>query len=102
MIERDYGARFLLKALQPFRIPRKAQGQEFERCKEDFLNRLEPRRRHFYISPRITRINANKSERNIGKVGFRFYALRLRNAFIFQARIVPKIHKKTKFKSGRV
>ena len=31
MIERDYGVRFLLKALQPFRIPRKACGQEFER-----------------------------------------------------------------------
>src|SRR5438876_4297599 len=54
------------------------------------------------MSPRITRINANKSERNIGKIRFRFYALRFRNAFVFQAWIVPKIHEKTKFKSGCV
>src|SRR5947208_13660488 len=54
------------------------------------------------MSPRITQINANKSERNIGKVGLRFYALRLRNAFVIQAGIVPKIHEKTKFKSGCV
>src|SRR5207247_6327732 len=54
------------------------------------------------MSPRITQINANKSEGNIGKVGLRFYALRFRNAFGFQARIVPKIHEKTKFKSGCV
>ena len=52
--------------------------------------------------PRITQINANKSERHIGKVDFCFYALRLRNVFVFQARIVPKIHEKTKFKSGRM
>ncbi len=31
MIERDDGARFLLKALQTVRIPGKAHGQEFER-----------------------------------------------------------------------
>ena len=54
------------------------------------------------MSPRITQNNANKSERNIGKVGLRFYALRFRNAFVFQAWIVPKIHEKTKFKSGCV
>src|SRR6266436_352466 len=31
MIERDDGARFLLKALQAFHIPGEAHGQEFER-----------------------------------------------------------------------
>src|SRR5881397_121672 len=31
MIERDHGARFLLKSLQAFRIPGEAHGQEFER-----------------------------------------------------------------------
>ena len=31
MIERDYRARFLLKPLQPVRIPRKAHWQKFER-----------------------------------------------------------------------
>jgi hypothetical protein len=54
------------------------------------------------MSPRITQINANKSERNIGKVGLRSYALRLRNAFVLQAWILPKIHEKTKSKSGCV
>src|SRR5439155_24183300 len=46
--------------------------------------------------------HANKSERNIEEIRFRFYALRLRDAFIFQARVVAKIHEKTKFKSGCV
>ena len=31
MIERDYGARFLLKALQALRVPGKAHRQKFER-----------------------------------------------------------------------
>ena len=31
MIERDYGVRFLLKALQALRVTSKAHGQEFER-----------------------------------------------------------------------
>jgi hypothetical protein len=54
------------------------------------------------MSPRITRINANKSERHIGKFDFRFYVRGFRNAFVFQAWIVPKIYQKTKFKSGCV
>ena len=47
-------------------------------------------------------MNANRSERHIGKVDSCFYALRFRNAFVFQARIVTEIHQKTKFKSGCV
>ncbi len=54
------------------------------------------------MSPRITQINANESERNIGEVGLRFYALRFRDAFVLQAWIVAKIYEKTKFKSGCV
>src|SRR5262249_6286034 len=73
-----------------------------QRLAIDLLNRLEPRRRHIWISPRITRINANRSERRIRNVGFRAYALRFRNAFILQTWVVPKIYEKTKFKSGCV
>jgi hypothetical protein len=54
------------------------------------------------MSPRITQMNANKSERNIGNVCLRFHALRFRNAFVLQAWVVPKIHENTKFKSGCV
>jgi hypothetical protein len=64
-------------------------------------NRAKPRYRH-KISPRITRIDANGSKGNIGKVGLPLYALRFRNAFVFQSRIVPKIYEETKFESGCV
>jgi hypothetical protein len=54
------------------------------------------------MSPRITQMNANKLERNIGNVCLGFHALRFRNAFVLQAWVVPKIHEKTKFKPGCV
>ncbi len=64
--------------------------------------RWRKNRRHERMYPRITRINANKLERNIGRVSLRLDALCFGNAFVFQARIVSKIYEKTKLETSCV
>jgi len=48
------------------------------------------------------RIDANESERDIEQVGFRFYAMGLRYAFVFEFGVVAEIHQQTKLKTGCV
>jgi hypothetical protein len=47
---------------------------------------------HYWVSPRITRIDANKSKNNIGEICVPFQPTGLRNPFVFQLGVMTEIH----------
>ena len=79
---------------------------------DDFCQRIKTRSRatgekngffvHLFSSPRITRIDANKSKGNIGKIGFGYDVLGLGNAFVFELRVVPEIHQEAEIETRGV
>lgn len=57
---------------------------------------------HCQMSPRITRMRANKSKRKVAKICFDFDLLRFRDPLVFKLWVVTEIHEEAKLKASCV